>query len=578
MKKLCLTALLTLLLMMSTAGCIDKNYDLSNIDTTAQFTVVDLVVPVNIDAILLENILKTSKDFTVIDGVYAYVKDGTFSSDPIRISDFNVHIGDISPAYAVMESGGVPVPGVDVSYEASDISMTDVDFRSQGIDGNVCAVTLVRADIALSLHLDFSSLKGAASRCETRNLTLQLPSGLVLAEPSAQGSYDAATGLFRLNNTLCETASGLDLRLRFSAMQIPAAAFDYSSHTIHISRELGISSGGILLPAKYQTAGATLPSDISVRLDCSVADFNVANIDGKIRYVIRNMDVPRIEMTGLPDFLAQEGTDLRLKNPCLYIATNNPLDAYGVFVETGFEITAYRGTTPSGPYRIDGETFIVGGREQQPVEGRYSFVLSPEAPQRVVEGYPKPLHVGYKALSDVLAGDGIPSALQPRLVNPLAPEQAVSEFRLGENFGSVEGSYRIIADLQLNAGSAIVYNGKVSDLWSEDMDRLTITAMDVALSVSTDIPATLTLSAVALDKDGKAIPGVRLTADKIEANTEAQPVTVTAELPEGGFCGLGGLSFYVTSASVDGAPLAPDMQIKLADIRPRVSGYFIKKL
>ena len=32
-------------------GCIDKNYDLSDIDKTTQINVKDLVVPVNVEAI-----------------------------------------------------------------------------------------------------------------------------------------------------------------------------------------------------------------------------------------------------------------------------------------------------------------------------------------------------------------------------------------------------------------------------------------------------------------------------------------------------------------------------------------------
>ncbi|MDE6836643.1 MAG: hypothetical protein K2J03_06775 [Muribaculaceae bacterium] len=53
-------------------GCIDKNYDLSDIDKTTQINVKDLVVPVNVEAIELSNIIKLDDDsqikITAIDG------------------------------------------------------------------------------------------------------------------------------------------------------------------------------------------------------------------------------------------------------------------------------------------------------------------------------------------------------------------------------------------------------------------------------------------------------------------------------------------------------------------------------
>ena len=67
------------------AGCVDDNYDLSNVDTTTRINVNDLVLPVNIDPIRLGGGLsfdENSKIQPVTMGgkeFYALVQGGEFS-------------------------------------------------------------------------------------------------------------------------------------------------------------------------------------------------------------------------------------------------------------------------------------------------------------------------------------------------------------------------------------------------------------------------------------------------------------------------------------------------------------------
>ena len=44
--------------MLLFASCIDNNYDLSDIDTTSRFEVKDLVIPVNLDPIMMSDLLE----------------------------------------------------------------------------------------------------------------------------------------------------------------------------------------------------------------------------------------------------------------------------------------------------------------------------------------------------------------------------------------------------------------------------------------------------------------------------------------------------------------------------------------
>lgn len=73
---------------MPLTGCMDDNYDLSDIDTTAEIKVNDLVVPVNLDAITLSNVFDLEEGSVVkeINGEYVVLVDGEFKSEDIKVN------------------------------------------------------------------------------------------------------------------------------------------------------------------------------------------------------------------------------------------------------------------------------------------------------------------------------------------------------------------------------------------------------------------------------------------------------------------------------------------------------------
>ena len=87
MKSLLCRSLLVLGFLPIVAGCVDDNYDLSDIDTTVGVTVDQLVIPINLDEITLGNIITIDDDSEVkiVDGKYMIVREGRRSS-PVVIS------------------------------------------------------------------------------------------------------------------------------------------------------------------------------------------------------------------------------------------------------------------------------------------------------------------------------------------------------------------------------------------------------------------------------------------------------------------------------------------------------------
>lgn len=68
-------SILVISAIMPMTSCVDDKYDLSDIESTARIEVKDLMVPINLDVISLENIIEIEegKAVEIVDGQYAIV-------------------------------------------------------------------------------------------------------------------------------------------------------------------------------------------------------------------------------------------------------------------------------------------------------------------------------------------------------------------------------------------------------------------------------------------------------------------------------------------------------------------------
>lgn len=86
--------------LVTLPSCIDDNYDLSDIDTTVELQVTDLVLPINIDPVTLGTILDLDPEsrIQVIDDQYVMTETGSFSSDNIRVNPISIGRQWIDPS------------------------------------------------------------------------------------------------------------------------------------------------------------------------------------------------------------------------------------------------------------------------------------------------------------------------------------------------------------------------------------------------------------------------------------------------------------------------------------------------
>ena len=91
-KRFLLPSIAVAMGLCAFTSCIDENYDLSNVDTTAELQVKDLVLPINIDEIAMNQFvsIEDTGHIKVINGEYVLIDSGTYQTDDIIIPEIKI--------------------------------------------------------------------------------------------------------------------------------------------------------------------------------------------------------------------------------------------------------------------------------------------------------------------------------------------------------------------------------------------------------------------------------------------------------------------------------------------------------
>ena len=567
-------AALALAMAATFSSCVDDKYDLSDIDTTVLVKVNDLTVPIKLDAIELKSILEEGDEIKIIDGQYAITEDGDFESAEISIGAVTVGSQAFNPSV-------ISVPFVPAALAAAPeagefkfgLDPQEFKFTANDIPAEITDVTALGGNLEFIFRFDMSGLSAIANRVELRDLTIQLPKGLQMAD-DVDGAYDPATGIIILPT---QTVVGESLTLTLKATKIDletmGAEFDYATHSLEVSGDYCVKSASLVISKADMIPGAA-PTNLTMTIHYDIPAFPVTTFSGRVKYDITGVNISDVDLSDLPDVLTQDGTDISIVNPCIYISLVNPLGRYGLSAQTGMTITSWHGNV-STPYSINdpGYFTIVPGGDS----GKSSYCLSPADPAQKLEGYESAIHVPFSDLSKVLSGQGLPSRLGISLDDPNVNDQPVVDLPLGTDIGAVTGTYSFFAPIALCSGSKIVYSD-VADGWgSEDLDHITITDLHVRASIACDIPLALDAKAYPIDKDGNDIDGVVIEGAQLHAGSEPQTVDIHISGEIRG--GLDGIRYEVIATAGDQeTTLSPTMTIKVTNLRPTVSGYYEKEL
>ena len=576
------------------AACTDDNYDLSDIDTTAEIKVNNLVVPVNLDEITLSNVFDLDEGSVLkeIDGIYAVLVDGEFKSEEIKVNSVSLtrpNIPATTTSVSLLDGNtGIELPPTGVgemtfTYEINGFN-TAFSYNTSTVDKSIRALSRIAVDWTIDINLTVDNSSNAFRSVAFRDVTLKLPAGL------RTPGYDNRDGIIRLSdinldegNMTHTVAIHVD-EVDFSRLTPQEFSFtpDPSGENpgaLTINGSIGINGGYVV--AVTRRGITTVPSQTSLTLAPVGSDIVVKALDGTIRYGISDFNVDPVQLNDLPDLLRQDETNISMANPRLYLSINNPMAGYSLDASSGLTLTACREDGSRQPYSLDpGQSITIG--HNQGIAGPYNFCLAPDpAAAGDFAGFTGATPVLYQGLGQVLSGKGLPSSIEVSFDDPHVGPGDVTGFAVPNTLEKIEGSYKFYAPLNLNVGSTIVYD-EVTDGWNDDtVEKITIEKLKVNASVTNSLPFDIELSGYPVDANGNQCKdihaGTPVNLGKVTVKAgETSPLNLEST---GTIKGVDGIRYYATAVISKGnVTLRPDDTIKISGIKATVSGFYIDEL
>ncbi|MBQ8736920.1 MAG: hypothetical protein IJY78_03725 [Bacteroidaceae bacterium] len=240
--------LLSSVVTLSFFSCINDDYDLSDVDTTVGVKVNDLTIPLNLDEITLKSVLDLGDDSQIkeINGEYAVVENGEFSSEQIDIPSFTIKAPVIEPIKEVLASeihidvddlisnsyeltakkinlggiGSVEIPDElkIISFDIKD-AKTSFNIEADDIDPAIVSIDTIGAVAKIRVSLGFGGIDKFVETFELDNLKVYLPKGLE-ATVSGNGKYNKNTGLLEYDRLVSD--KGMEATIEISITDIYA--------------------------------------------------------------------------------------------------------------------------------------------------------------------------------------------------------------------------------------------------------------------------------------------------------------------------------------------------------------------
>lgn len=582
-------------ILLLLTGCIDDNYDLSDVDTTSEFKVKDLVIPVNLETVKLSDIIKVKendklKEVTIGGQTfYAVQQEGDFHSDGIKVNSFSADAKPMSDHTAVFSM--LP-DGMKIKKNAqgerlilSEPVEEKVSYETSGIDGSLRSLDAINFnDLDFSVTLDATNLPFALNG-ELSGVQMYIPKGLKVTRIMAGGiQYDLSA--YNPSTGLLDFSRNISVKNSRTVIQVTANAIELASYNSPYEYDENTNSGTFSLNSVFNIESAeltledtgTMIEEIEFNVHYELGSLNAESIMGSIAYDLKGtgLNIEPIDLENIPDFLNDPQTDIMLTNPQIYLNLNNPVGDYGLSYQSKLNIAALREnetTSFMSPLiKVPGET------------GSFNFLLapSPMSVDVIPSEYSYSIQrLEYPHLGDILSGEGLPKTLDVELVNPSIPEQMVSQpFQLGRTIDGMKGTYMFLAPLSLKEGSKIYKT--IDGWWSEDLADLNIDYLTITADATNGLPTNVILNIYAIDKEGNQISTVGTLSLPEYATSDSVEITVEGFKNEQGkivpFNNLDGIRLYVTAGSNEEDPLAPSQYITLDNLKAKVTGNYTRKL
>ena len=499
MKKSTVAPLLACLLLSPLAftSCTDDHYDLNEVDSTIGVGSDGLRLPTSsTDEIQLSDVLELNESDVVKiqeNGDYMFEQDG----------------GDVTPARPMIDiiqiskqsttSGALVIPknlitGINAMGKKTGVRKADnigleaavnqFDF-SGNKPAEVLSLKTVSVDANIKLAVSFSS---ALKSCVTRiaKLSLSMPSYMSFTATTTSGDLSVNGHKITLANI--STANEITLNIDINALDFKSG----NNGTLAIEGGKIKMDGEVVMgveisPSDINLSGLT-SGDLSITSHIQFPDFKVTGAQGRFSPTIDLGNLGEATINNVPDFLKDGNVVVDLANPQIWLTTNSDLTLAG-YVDG--VIKAYKKGQVIASVNVNGINIQANATSKICICRNASLVDGSMFTQ-VIE---------VPTLSTLIR------TIPDKLVFE-ADARADSQNEYAITFGrqyNISPSYTIKAPIAFAEDARIVYNDSIEDMNKDlkDLDFAEGTYINVDANVENKVPAHLTVSAYAVDVNGK---------------------------------------------------------------------------
>lgn len=579
--SLLLVSLLTL--GFSVTGCTNDDYDFDQIDATMGFGSGELEIPASSTMnIPLSDILELEEGGSVkiaANGDYLFQLTGSdASSASPMISPIVLRGSSYSNTLTLSTHSaakGTRAAGTHLSF----VSPRELMFEYNGTDAAVKNLKSAEVDgeIVLNVNLALNGLSSAITKLD--KVTLTLPGYLQISQVTRNGKPIEHNGS-KITVENVSTSSNLELTIKAKKLDF-ANQDDYGKVVIGNNGSIKMD-GYFNLGIEANVTGVPT-SSLTIGAKVNVNNITLKSATGIFDPEINISSLGDVTVTGVPDFLSEDGVRADLENPQIILTVHNDMDAAA-------KVSAKVISTKNNQNLAT---------VQLPEMNISKTTVAPVTKICICRHQTAELTNQYGAANvyevsnlATLINQHIPDHVRITGVEAKADLSQEMTIEFGRNY-LIEPSYEIYAPLAF-AEDAVIEYADDFDGWNDDIDELELaegTYLRLTADAQNLVPATLIVEATPLGLDGTDISNlievnvkkgtVKASADGVTAATSPLEIELREKV-KGGLQKLDGLSYKVKGkashddTTVTGINLNSEKHtLKLENIKVKLVGKVI---
>ena len=589
MKKKQMKASLLLVSLLTAGflvtGCTNDDYDFDQIDATMGFGSGELEIPASSTMnIPLSDILELEENGSVKiaangDYLFQLTGSGASSASPM-ISPIVLRGNSYSNTLTLNANSAAKCTRAAGSH-LSFVSPKELMFKYNGTDAAVKSLNSAEVDgeIVLNVNLTLGGLSSAITKLD--KVTLTLP-GYLQILPPVTGNGNGVPMVNGSKITVENVSTSRNLQLTIKAKKLDFANQDAYGKVV-IGNNGSIKMDGYFdLGIEAHVTGVPT-SALSIGANVTVNDITLKSATGIFDPEINISSLGDVSVTGVPDFLSEDGVRADLDNPQIILSIQNDMDAAA-------NVSAKVISTKNGQNLAT---------VQLPEMNICKTTVAPVTKICICRHKTAELTAQYGAANvyevsnlATLINKHIPDHVQITNVEAKADLSQEMTIEFGRNY-RIEPSYEIYAPLAF-AEDAVIEYADDFDGWNDDLDDLELsegTYVRLTADAQNLVPATLIVEATPLGVDGTDISNlievnvkkgtVKASADGVTAVNSPLEIELREKV-KGGLQKLDGLSYKVKGkASHDGTTVtginlnSEKHTLKLENIKVKLVGKVI---